>query len=107
MSNSSAASRKLKEIKVVALTGAPVGMWTWGHVHTKFWQNLIKKIKFNFISIPSSRQNNHRLQFRKFYLTDFDENILRLYTFSTFFEAKENLVFENIVDYFKTCVRNL
>ena len=17
--------------------GAPVGMWTWGHVHTKFW----------------------------------------------------------------------
>ena len=18
-------------------TGAPVGMWTWGHVHTKFW----------------------------------------------------------------------
>ena len=23
-------------------TGAPVGMWTWGHVHTKFWQNLVK-----------------------------------------------------------------
>ena len=20
------------------VTGAPVGMWTWGHVHTKFWQ---------------------------------------------------------------------
>ena len=20
------------------LSGSPVGMWTWGHVHTKFWQ---------------------------------------------------------------------
>ena len=26
-------------IKMVTLTtGAPVGMWTWGRVHTKFWQ---------------------------------------------------------------------
>ena len=54
-------------------------------------------------------------QFKKvigFYQTDFDENILRaqLYTFSTMFEAKEDLVFEDIIDYFKQlrpCVRNL
>ena len=25
-------------MQCACMTGAPVGMWTWGRVHTKFWQ---------------------------------------------------------------------
>ena len=35
--------KKMAKIKVrphhtTTEAGAPVGMWTWGHVHAKFWQ---------------------------------------------------------------------
>ena len=70
---------------IIPNPGAPVGMGTWEHVHTKFWQNLIKSrnsILFQLIQI---------LSFTELSLM---ANILRsqLYTFSNIFEAKENLV---------------
>ena len=33
---------------IALVAGAPVGMWTWGHVHTKFWQNLVKNQNYFF-----------------------------------------------------------
>ena len=41
-------------VLIIPNPGAPVGMGTWEHVHTKIWQNLIKSrnsILFQLIQI--------------------------------------------------------